>query len=61
MFSLEHSQNSTAFRWLERYSNDHSASYCFGETPLQTFLDARQLTWDTVLDREAPVTPTVAC
>jgi len=41
--------------WLEDYNSDrpHSGKYCFGKTPMQTFLDSRQLAWDQILDREA--------
>jgi len=50
-------------RWLDEYNRDrpHSGKYCFGKTPMQTFLDSRQLAWDKVLDREAPATAAVAC
>jgi hypothetical protein len=34
--------------------------YCFGKTPMQTFLDSRQLAWDKILDRERPATVAVA-
>ena len=39
--------------WMDEYNRDrpHSGKYCFGKTPLQTFLDSRQLAWDKVLDR----------
>ena len=49
--------------WMDEYNRDrpHSGKYCFGKTPLQTFLDSRQLAWDKVLDREAPATAAVAC
>jgi len=50
-------------RWMDEYNRDrpHSGKYCFGKTPLQTFLDSRPLAWDKVLDREAPATAAVAC
>jgi transposase InsO family protein len=50
-------------RWMDEYNRDrpHSGKYCFGKTPLQTFLDSRQLAWDKVLDQEAPATAAVAC
>jgi transposase InsO family protein len=49
--------------WLEEYNTErpHSGKYCFGKTPMQTFLDSRQLAWDKILDREAPATAAVAC
>src|SRR6201989_1306513 len=39
--------------WLEEYNQrrPHSGKYCFGKTPLQTFLDARHLAHDKQLDR----------
>lgn len=42
--------------WLEDYNTQrpHSGKYCFGKTPMQTFLDSRQLAWDKIIDREAP-------
>ena len=48
---------------MDEYNRDrpHSGKYCFGKTPLQTFLDSRQLAWDKVLDREAPAIAAVAC
>jgi len=48
--------------WLEAYnqSRPHSGKYCFGKTPMQNFLDSRQLAWDKILDREAPATVAVA-
>jgi len=60
--SLEHLQTDLD-RWMDEYNRDrpHSGKYCFGKTPLQTFLDSRQLAWDKVLDREAPATAAVAC
>jgi len=49
--------------WIDEYNRDrpHSGKYCFGKTPMLTFLDSRQLAWDKVLDREAPATASVAC
>jgi transposase InsO family protein len=42
--------------WLIRYNErrPHSGKYCFGKTPMQTFMDSRQLAWDKILDREVP-------
>lgn len=50
-------------RWMEDYNRErpHSGKYCFGKTPMQTFMDSRQLAWDKVLDREAPATAAIAC
>src|SRR3954447_2661469 len=50
--SLEQLQNDLD-SWLEEYNQrrPHSGKYCFGKTPLQTFLDSRQLADDKQLDR----------
>ena len=42
--------------WLEDYNTQRplSGKYCFGKTPMQTFLDSRQLAWDKIIDRETP-------
>src|SRR5439155_7968931 len=39
--------------WLEEYNQrrPHSGKYCFGKTPVQTFLDSRRLAHDKQLDR----------
>jgi len=39
--------------WLEEYNQrrPHSGKYCFGKTPLQTFLDSRRLAHEKQLDR----------
>ncbi len=44
-------------RWLREYNEErtHSRKYCFGETPLQTFLDAKQLADEKMLDMLPPV------
>jgi Integrase core domain len=49
-------------RWMEDYNQNrpHSGKYCFGKTPMQTFLDSRQIAWDKVLDREASATAAIA-
>jgi transposase InsO family protein len=48
--------------WLEEYNEQrpHSGKYCFGKTPMQCFLDSRQLAWDKILDQITPVTDAVA-
>src|SRR6201993_2505397 len=45
-------------RWLEEYNEHrpHSGKYCFGKTPMQTFLDSRHLAHEKELDRLAVVT-----
>ena len=39
--------------WLQQYNEQrpHSGKYCFGKTPLQTFLDAKHLSHEKELDR----------
>src|SRR6201989_1374164 len=49
--SLEQLQNDLD-AWLEEYNQrrPHSGKYCFGTTPVRTFLDSRQLEHDKPLD-----------
>jgi hypothetical protein len=44
--------------WLEEYNEHrpHSGKYCFGKTPMQTFLDSRRLAHEKQLDRLPIVT-----
>ena len=44
--------------WLEEYNEHrpHSGKYCFGKTPMQTFLDSRHLAHEKELDRLTVVT-----
>jgi len=39
--------------WLREYNTErsHSGKYCYGKTPLQTFLDSKGLAQDKMLDR----------
>jgi transposase InsO family protein len=39
--------------WLHEYNHErtHSGRYCYGKTPMQTFVDARRLAQDKMLDR----------
>jgi len=39
--------------WLREYNRErsHSGKYCYGKTPLQTFLDSTHLALDKMLDR----------
>jgi hypothetical protein len=39
--------------WVREYNEqrEHSGKYCFGKTPLQTFLDAAHLAQEKMLDR----------
>jgi transposase InsO family protein len=38
--------------WLTYYNNDrtHSGRYCYGKTPMQTFIDSKELAWEKQLD-----------
>lgn len=44
--------------WMEEYNQDrpHSGKYCFGKTPVQTFMDSRHLAHEKQLDRLPVVT-----
>ena len=44
--------------WLEEYNQrrPHSGKYCFGKTPVQTFLDSKHLAHGKQLDRFEVVT-----
>jgi hypothetical protein len=44
--------------WLEEYNRErpHSGKYCFGKTPMQTFMDSRHLAHEKQLDRLQVVT-----
>ena len=48
--------------WLQEYNEErtHSGKYCFGKTPLQTFLDARYLADEKMLDRLQPLTASLS-
>ena len=50
--SLEQLQ-ADADAWIREYNEvrPHSGKYCFGKTPLQTFLDAKHLSEEKQLDR----------
>lgn len=39
--------------WLREYNEErsHSGKYCFGKTPMQTFLDSKRLAYEKMLDR----------
>ena len=39
--------------WLREYNQEreHSGKYCFGKTPMQTFLDSMHLAKEKMLDR----------
>jgi transposase InsO family protein len=46
-------------QWVEQYNNErpHSGKYCFGKTPLQTFLDSKHLAQEKMLDQLTTVIP----
>ena len=42
--------------WIQTYNAErtHSGKYCYGKTPLQTFIDSAKLAYDKQLDRIQP-------
>ena len=42
--------------WMESYNAErtHSGKYCYGKTPLQTFIESATLAYDKQLDRIKP-------
>jgi len=50
--SIEELQND-ADKWVDEYNRDrtHTGKYCFGKTPLQTFLDSKHLAQEKMLDK----------
>lgn len=50
--SLEELQNDVD-AWIQSYNEErtHSGKHCFGKTPMQTFIDSRQLALNRQLDR----------
>jgi len=42
--------------WIESYNAErtHSGKYCYGKTPMQTFLDSKKLAHERQLDRTEP-------
>ena len=42
--------------WIAEYNRErtHSGKYCYGKTPMQTFLDSKHLAQEKMLDRTAP-------
>jgi transposase InsO family protein len=47
--------------WMERYNAErtHSGKYCYGKTPLQTFIESSTLAYDKQLDRIKPTSDSV--
>ncbi len=45
--------------WIKQYneSRPHSGKYCFGKTPMQTFLDSKHLAHEKMLDQLIAATP----
>ena len=39
--------------WVIEYNNErtHTGRYCYGKTPIQTFLESRHLAQDKMLER----------
>jgi hypothetical protein len=48
--------------WLKEYneSRSHSGKYCFGKTPMQTFLDSVTLAKEKMLNQTVQTTANVA-
>ena len=42
--------------WMQSYNAErtHSGKYCYGKTPLQTFIESATLAYDKQLDRMQP-------
>ena len=40
-------------RWFEEYNTErtHTGKYCFGKTPMQTFLDSKRLVHEKLIGR----------
>src|SRR5437016_8112726 len=47
--------------WMEGYNAErtHSGKYCYGKTPLQTFIESATLAYDKQLDRIKPTSEPV--
>ncbi len=43
--------------WIANYNTErtHSGKYCYGKTPMQTFLDSMRLAHKKQLDRTSPI------
>ena len=50
-------------QWIDYYNRErpHSGKYCFGKTPIQTFLDSIQLAKDKVINSKFSVTNSTEC
>ena len=48
--------------WMESYNAErtHSGKYCYGKTPLQTFIESAPLAYDKQLNRIMPTVPPVS-
>lgn len=48
--------------WMRSYNEErtHSGKYCYGKTPMQTFIDSTHLAHEKQLDRVMPTTDSVA-
>lgn len=40
------------YKWIDEYNSDrtNTGKYCFGKTPLQTFLESKQLAQEKMFD-----------
>jgi hypothetical protein len=59
LYSTLEDLQADADEWLKEYNEcrPHSGKYCFGKTPMQTFLDAKHLSDEKQLDRIPVKTP----
>jgi transposase InsO family protein len=50
-------------KWIERYNNErtHSGKYCFGKTPMQTFLDSLSLAKEKMLNTTLQTEEQLVC
>jgi hypothetical protein len=48
--------------WVDSYNRErtHSGKYCYGKTPMQTFIESAKLAHDKHLDQIAPTSDPVA-
>lgn len=48
--------------WMESYNAErtHSGKYCYGKTPMQTFIESAKLAYDRQLDRIQPTSESAA-
>lgn len=53
LFSSIEELQEDADKWIDEYNSDrtHTGKYCFGKTPLQTFLESRHLSHEKMIDK----------